>query len=520
VQAQPQHDPSMSWDHSYDHGLPDRMEDTTASEELNNIDEIRRQVVAVVEAERQECVPEPEQMGANKIPSAGDDSNAVNVKSLNERHAIIMLGGKCVVLNHITDPVTGRPDVNFSGIQDFRTRYQNKKIDISVNGHDKKISIADVWLNAAGRKEYQGIVFDPSRKENSACYNLWQGFAIMPKQGEWGRMQKHIRKIICSDDPEIFQYLRAWMARLVQDPGGKRPGVVVVLRGKQGVGKGVFVVNFSKIFGSHFMHIISHHLVAGRFNSHFKDALLVFVDEGFWGGDKKAEGILKGMVTEEFITVEPKGKEAFKIKNHSNFIFASNGDWVIPAATEERRFFTIDVAEARMGDFPYFKALTEEMENGGREAMLYDLLRYDISAVDLRKFPRREALLDQIIQTWPTSKKFWYETLRAGQVDFPNRSFYSSGGRTKDWPRKYPCHSLYKHYLDFSSSLGEKYNVLDKIFGKHLKELCPEMKRKRRYHDGYYYLFPTLEKCRSDFEDKVGMKIAWGEEENNEGEAE
>ena len=49
-----------------------------------------------------------------------------------------------------------------------------------------------------------------------------------------------------------------------------------------------------------------------RFNQHLKDALLVFVDEGFWAGDKTAEGILKGMVTEKYFMCEPKGKDAFR----------------------------------------------------------------------------------------------------------------------------------------------------------------------------------------------------------------
>jgi phage/plasmid-associated DNA primase len=251
--------------------------------------------------------------------------------------------------------------------------------------------------------------------------------------------------------------------------------------------------------------------VAGRFNSHFKDALLVFVDEGFWGGDKKAEGALKGMVTEDHIEVEGKYKDPFRIKNNSNFIFASNNDWVIPAAFEERRFFVMNVLEKRMCDSHYFKRIYEEMDNGGREAMLHDLLHYDISNFDLRKFPRGEALFDQIVQSMPTVKKFWYELLRDGNIcSLTEKSVMPS---TTMWPTEYPSAQLYQIYLEFSSTLGDRYRSIDKQFGKHIKQLCPGIKKKKRGLERYY-IFPTLSECRQQFEKLVNMKVDWGKDED------
>ena len=180
-----------------------------------------------------------------------------------------MMGGKCVILNETIDPIFNRPDVNFSSTQDFRTCYQNRKMEVERNKKLTPVSIADLWLNSSDRRQYKGIVFDPSQKYIPDYYNLYRGLAInrcrvLETDGN------HIYYIICDSDDESFRYLMAWMARMVQDPGGKRPGVVIVLRGKQGTGKGCFVTNFGAIFGSHFLHIISYTLVSGRFNSHFK----------------------------------------------------------------------------------------------------------------------------------------------------------------------------------------------------------------------------------------------------------
>jgi hypothetical protein len=35
--------------------------------------------------------------------------------------------------------------------------------------------------------------------------------------------------------------------------------------------------------------------------------LVVYADEAFWAGDKKAEGVLKAMITEDTIQIEMKG---------------------------------------------------------------------------------------------------------------------------------------------------------------------------------------------------------------------
>ena len=55
-------------------------------------------------------------------------------------------------------------------------------------------------------------------------------------------------------------------------------------------------------------------------------------------GEKAAEGIVKGLITEDQIMCEAKYSNAFPIKNYVNLIVASNNEWVISAAKDERRY--------------------------------------------------------------------------------------------------------------------------------------------------------------------------------------
>ena len=280
----------------------------------------------------------------------------------------------------------------------------------------------------------------------------------------------------------------------------------IVLRGKQGTGKGCFASQFGKIFGNHFLQINNQRQLTGRFNNHLKNALLVFVDEGIWAGDKTAEGVLKGMITEDHIMVEPKGKDPFSVKNHIRLIVASNDSWVVPAGKEERRFFVLDISEKQMQNREYFKPIFEQMENGGIEAMLYDLLKYDISKVDLRSFPRTIALLDQIISSMSPVEKFWFDGLKDGTL----------GRHSDKWKLNIESKDLHSDYQEYAGKIGGRYKLTNIQFGRKIKELCPNVDRKKMTRENtkvrvYHYCFPSLMECRKIFESKINIPINWDE---------
>jgi len=423
------------------------------------------------------------------------------IDDLNNKHAVIMIGGKCLIMNEVIDPVFNRPDVTFSSTNDFKTRYSNIKIMVPQEEGMSETALSKLWLESPRRRQYDGIVFSPG-KDVPGFYNLYKGFAVTPVKGDWSLYRHLMKEVIAAGDEENFNYLLKWMARLVQDPGGERPGVSVVMRGKMGVGKGVFTTQYGEILGSHFLHITNPTHLVHRFNNHLKDCLLCFVDEGIWAGDKQAEGILKGMITEKHIMVEPKGKDAFPVKNHIHLIFASNNSWVVPAGLEERRFFVLDVSDQHMQDHQYFAAILSQMNNGGREALLYDLLELNVSDLDLRKIPRTNALLDQIIHTMPSAHKFWLERLRAGTL-LKGHDMWMESVITED---------LYNEYLDFAQAIGDRYRLIDRQFSRELRRLCPDIKRGRRTiggRDRWVLYFPALDTCREQFEQAVRHKINW-----------
>jgi hypothetical protein len=452
-----------------------------------------------------------------KEPAEKDDASKLHelwdrindeIEQINKEYAVINLSGNAAVLNEVVKPTTNQPDVEFSRISDFHHFFANQLVQNPAKGKGQKerVSISKLWFASPSRREFKGVVFNPdANKKFDGYYNLYRGLAVKPKKGDWSLMDQHIKEVIANNFSPVYYYIKAWLAQMVQEPGGQRPGVALVLRGGQGVGKGIFATNFGMIFGSHFIHIQNQKHLTGNFNQHLKDKLLVFVDEGFWAGDKSQAGVLRGLITEDKIIIEPKGVNAFDIDNHMRFIIASNNSWVVPAGLDERRMFVLDVSSKYQRDYDYFKALVGQMDNGGREAMLYDLLEYDYHSVNLREFPRTEALLDQMLRSASITHRFWFEKLMEGCL-MPGETYWTGNVSTD---------LFYNECIEFSKKIGLKYASDKRQFGKDLKHVCPTMKKVRpvlsdgtRQHE---YMFPGLDECRIRFEQRINMEVDWNE---------
>jgi hypothetical protein len=338
------------------------------------------------------------------------------IEELNRDHAVILVGDKAAVLREFASP-EGRPAFALMGLDAFRTWLAPRKIGAEkvVKGVvvEERVPLAPVWLSHCGRRQYEGLIFAPGRGV-PRYYNLWRGFAVEPRKGDCSRFLDHLLKNVCRGDKGLCGWLIAWFASLFQRPADK-DGTSVVLRGPQGTGKTKVGEVIGSLLGDHYVLVSDPRYITGRFNSHLVSCLLLHADEGFWAGDRAAEGRLKDLVTGDHQLIEFKGKEPVRVRNHVRLLVSGNPDWLVPAGMEERRFAVLQMGEGRMEDHKDFAAIDAQMDNGGREALLYHLLfEIDLSKINLRIIPKTEALLDQKIETLGAFEKWWLTTLREG----------------------------------------------------------------------------------------------------------
>jgi len=430
----------------------------------------------------------------------------MQIDELNKIYSVTMIGGDTVVMNEFVDPSTEKKDIKFLSFQSFKNKFLNKKIidPYRTKTSKKYRDIGSLWLESKRRREYEQCVFDPGNKcDTKKYFNLFRGFTVKPVKGSWEELRNHIFEVICNGDRNMYHWIMCWIARIIQAPGDERPGTAIVLKGEQGCGKGCFVNALGSLMFNHFLAVHQPKHLIGNFNSHLKDALLVFADEVTWGGDKQAEGILKSLITEPYFMVEQKNKDALRVKSHVNLIISSNNDWVIPAGLQERRFCTLSVQNTKVGNRRYFNKMFERMyKKGGLEAMMYDLLNYDISNVDLRTIPKTEELLQQIINTMHPVHRFWYDRLQFGSLNYYEES----------WVKMVEQAKLYEEYINFCDTVHISYKLPLNQFSRKLNEVCPEIKKIRPLYEGKqtpHYEIPDLETCRFIFEDIVDIKVSW-----------
>jgi hypothetical protein len=314
-----------------------------------------------------------------------------DLAEMNAKHCVISdMGGKCFVLNETIDPATGDAKVTFSTFDSLNHRYANRTKTWRAGDTEKKLPFAIWWFRHPQRRQYEQVVFAPGEERHNA-YNLWQGFAVAPDYDNSGAKcalyLAHIRENICRGDEMLFSYILRWMANCVQHPG--RPGgVALVLRGKMGIGKGEYVRHYGSLFGSNFIPVTKPEHITGRFNSHMGEAILLFADECFIAGDKQHEQILKALVTERHWLIERKGIDAVRSNSCLHIILACNNDWSVPVDAEDRRYCCIEVGDKRMRDHDFFAAVEDQMERGGRQALLGLLLKMDLTGFRAENFPR------------------------------------------------------------------------------------------------------------------------------------
>jgi hypothetical protein len=168
---------------------------------------------------------------------------------------------------------------------------------------------------------------------------------------------------------------------------------------------------------------------------------------------------------------------------------------MVPAGMDERRFAVLDVGEAHMQDHKYFAAIDDEMDNGGREALLYYLQHFDLSKVDLRVIPKTRALLEQKIATSNPEAKWWFDVLARGELP---------GGT--DVPNQCPVNLLCDHYIQHASKRGIPRKSSETQLGIFLHKHVPELIKTRAG-----YIFPPLVECRKAFAKRLGHGISWAE---------
>jgi hypothetical protein len=410
------------------------------------------------------------------------------VAEFNKTHAVIHTG-QTYILTEKYDPQLKRDTFTLESVPSFHTWYKPKK---DPSG---KQSLSKLWIEHPFRREYRGIIFDPSIKGHYGdYYNLFQGFPITPKEGQCDLFWRLIKEGLCTDNQVKYSYVRKWLAHMIQRPW-ELPETAIAFRGQQGVGKGTVLQYLSRLIGKHYLELVQMDQVVGRFNGLLKDVILVYANEAVWGGTKSAAGALKAIITDSHQAIELKGKDIINIQNFKRLLLSSNEDWIVPRDIDDRRFFVIDCSIRFKEDHQFFMELHAQMDSEGIEALMYDLMHEDIRDWHPRKMPIIADGFDLKIRGMISPHQWLYYALRDSKLIIDDHNDM--------WPLNNFCYvsknRVYNNYKLYCEDRKEKPEH-DGLFWKRVREVLGEMHEQKPHSIPRIIKFPSLLIAREMFQ--------------------
>lgn len=475
-----------------------------------------------------------------------DKEIAKAVRELNENYALVLIGDKALVLREYLDQ-RDQPCIGFLLPSSFSLFWNKTRFPEG----DREVGLGELWLRHAERRDYMGVTFVPEEFRDghfvpprlpNSWYNLWKGYSVQPAPfyddyrdhvKHFQTFHDHMLKNVGRGIVEHGKFVMAWFARMIQRPL-ERHGVGLVLRGLQGTGKSTPGDIIGGLLPQHYA-LIDHpeHLV-GKFNPHMVKCLFLQADEGFWAGDKTAEGRLKGLLTSKFHMVEKKGVDPVQLDNYIHLMVTSNNSWVVPAGLEERRWAVFDCGNGNIQDEVFFKRMYEELDGGGREHLLSYLLRFPIHEVNLKDLPRTQALFEQKVASMTEVQSWWFDRLREGRLLSQHGTWLQSVG----------VDALYNAYAVYADKLGKQRKLTKEQFGMELGKLMPSpgFRRNQKVWVQVYdvdpangasipsknadgtptkkrvngYHIPSLADCRSHFCELARYDVDWGDDDEDD----
>jgi hypothetical protein len=249
--------------------------------------------------------------------------------------------------------------------------------------------------------------------------------------------------------------------------------------------------------------------LVGTFTEHLERIVFVQAEEALWAGDRQAADTLKNMVTSELMPMHPKFRKERDVRNYLNFMFCSNHEHAVQAGIRDRRFFVLDVDDAKAGDEhrDYWDAVYDDLKCNGGEGyrqFLAFLLSIDLTDWHPRKLVRTEAANRQVRQSADSVIQWWQMSIQLGVVaacKYLGANNMIEDGKLDAW---HETSELRKAYENFCKSNSLRPSGDD--FFKRLAWVCGPRKRSSLPSRPWGYKVPDEDTIREKIDEMLLSK--------------
>ena len=278
-----------------------------------------------------------------------------------------------------------------------------------------------IWRLSIKRNMWYEIVYDPSEQETGS-FNLWRGYTITRevcstyKPKDCQPILDHLMNIWADGCQERYDYILNWFAWKLQRPH-KKMCVVICLNSGEGAGKNVILNHMFRIMGKNYDSVSNANSILGSFNGILEGKTLLNFDEVTYGGNHSVNNQLKALISEDYVHINKKNKEAYRIKSMADFIITTNEDYFIGVSGDSRRYCPMALNQKWVGiqteeSRVYFNTIMDVPS----ECFAKFLYERDISDFNPRSFKKTQLFQQQVERSWTSTTRWLYQALESGHI--------------------------------------------------------------------------------------------------------
>lgn len=302
---------------------------------------------------------------------------------------------EAVFLRQFTDN-TGKINTIFLTESQLITSYRHETYEKTVKGQTEKIAYVMNWLKEPTMRCYDTIqCIPPPLVCPDNIFNLW-----IPSIYESQPITKHDidfnrdavasfafhLKTLCGNDEGTFIYVANWIAHSIQKPAEK-VGIALNFISEEGTGKNIFTNALTELYGGNSKKLETANPerdVWGNFNELMASSYFVILNETDKRNTHGYDGTIKACITDETITINPKGKKPFSINSYHRYILNSNTEDPTKTHGKDRRNTIIRCSDENVGNTKYFNDLIAMLNSENAMRSIY----WSFKSMDISNFKK------------------------------------------------------------------------------------------------------------------------------------
>lgn len=246
-----------------------------------------------------------------------------------------------------------------------------KKVEDEVTGDVRYVPTSFIkdWLTYGKMRRYENVgIYPAPLKCPEDEYNLWTPFAsdmieeYEDKPEELKIILHHI-KVLCGNQEDVYDYFIKWIGQMIQYPAVK--SICPVLISQEGAGKGTLLKLLNKMLGSEKVYETTKPSrdVWGDFNGRMCNSFLVNLNELSKKETTDATNYIKGLITDDAMTINNKGVGQYDIKSYHRFIITTNNEEPINTQKGDRRKLIIRCSDELINNKKYFTTINKYLND-------------------------------------------------------------------------------------------------------------------------------------------------------------